>query len=163
MNVNVVVISGNLTRDPELRSLPSGTSVGDLGIAVNERYKDNTGEWVERANFFNVTVWGAQAENCARFLSKGRKVNVQGTLRYESWENEQGEKRSAVKVVARSVEFLDPPKDSRDSYPEGEGYPRADRNPNGTQRSDIPAAEGAFTPREPAAATSGEPEDDIPF
>ena len=122
-NINRVVLTGNLTRDPELRSLPSGTSVGDLRIANNERYKDSNGEWTDRANYFSITVWGAQAENCARFLAKGRKIAVDGTLRYEEWENDQGAKRSAVKIVARSVEFLDAPPNSRDSYPQGEGYP----------------------------------------
>ena len=72
-NINRVIITGNLTADPELRSLPSGTSVCKLRVACNTRRKDNaTGEWVDKPNYFDVTVWGAQGENCARYLSKGR-------------------------------------------------------------------------------------------
>ena len=81
-NINVVVLTGNLTRDPELRSLPSGTSVCDMRVAVNTRRKNGaTGEWEDKPNYFDVKVWGAQGENCQRFLSKGRPVAVQGTAR----------------------------------------------------------------------------------
>lgn len=105
-NINSVVITGNLTRDPELRHTPSGTAVCDLGVAVNEREKNSaTGEWEERPNFFNVTVWGSQGESCANYLAKGRPVAIQGRLRYESWETEGG-KRSTVKIVAQVVQFL---------------------------------------------------------
>ena len=80
-NLNVVVITGNLTADPELRSLPSGTSVCKLRVAVNTRRKNgSSGDWEDKPNYFDVTVWGAQGENCARFLSKGRPVGVQGRL-----------------------------------------------------------------------------------
>jgi single-strand DNA-binding protein len=106
-NINTVVITGNLTRDPELRSLPSGMSVCEMGVAVNESVKNNqTGQWEERANFFDVTVWGAQGENCARFLAKGRPVAVHGRLRWEQWQSPQGENRSKVKIVADRVQFL---------------------------------------------------------
>ena len=75
MNINRVVLTGNLTADPELRPLPSGTSVGRLRLAVNTRRKNGqTGEWEEKPNYFDVTVWGAQAENCAQYLAKGRPV-----------------------------------------------------------------------------------------
>jgi single-strand DNA-binding protein len=105
-NLNTVTITGNLTRDPELRHTPSGAAVCDLGVAVNEREKNaTTGEWEERPNFFNVTVWGSQAESCANYLAKGRPVAIQGRLRYESWETEGG-KRSTVKIVAQIVQFL---------------------------------------------------------
>ncbi len=73
-NINVVVITGNLTRDPELRSTPGGTSVCKLRVAVNSRRKDGSGNWVDKPNYFDVTVWGAQGENCANYLSKGRPV-----------------------------------------------------------------------------------------
>lgn len=108
-NMNVVCLTGNLTREPELRNLPSGTSVCELGLAVNESYKDKaSGEWKERANYFTITVWGGQGEACAQYLSKGRPVAVTGSLRYESWTNNDGDKRSAVKVVAfpGGVQFL---------------------------------------------------------
>jgi single-strand DNA-binding protein len=104
MNINRVILTGNLTRDPELRSTPSGTSICELGLAVNEREKVAE-EWRDRVNFFNVVVWGAQAENAARYLSKGSRIAVDGRLRYESWETD-GQKRSTVKVVAQAIEYL---------------------------------------------------------
>ena len=78
-NINVVVITGNLTRDPELRSTPGGTSVCKLRVAVNSRRKSGqSGEWEDKPNYFDVTVWGAQGENCANYLSKGRPVAIEG-------------------------------------------------------------------------------------
>ncbi len=107
-NVNVVVITGNLTRDPELRHTGGGTSVCDLRVAVNGRRKDGqTGEWVDKPNYFDVTVWGAQGENCANYLSKGRPVAVEGRLDWSEWEAKDGSgKRQAVRIVANSVQFL---------------------------------------------------------
>ena len=90
-NVNVVVITGNLTRDPELRSTGGGTSVCELRVAVNSRRKDGqTGEWVDKPNYFDVTVWGAQGENCANYLAKGRPVAVEGRLDWREWEAKDG-------------------------------------------------------------------------
>ena len=106
-NINRVVLTGNLTSDPELRSLPSGTSVCKLRVACNTRRKDgSTGEWVDKPNYFDVTVWGAQGENCARYLSKGRPVAIDGRLEWREWEAQDGSKRQAVEVVADSVQFL---------------------------------------------------------
>src|SRR4051812_50229950 len=82
-NINRVVLTGNLTRDPELRSLPSGMSVCSLRVACNTRRKNNaTGDWEDKPNYFDVTVWGAQGENCARFLSKGRPIAIDGRLEW---------------------------------------------------------------------------------
>jgi len=106
-NINRVVLVGNLTRDPELRHTPSGTAVCSLRIAVNTRRKDAaTGEWGEKANYFDITVWGNQGENCAQYLSKGRPVAVDGRLEWREWEAQDGTKRQAVEVVADSVQFL---------------------------------------------------------
>ena len=98
-NINRVVITGNLTRDPELRSLNSGTSVCSLRIASNTRRKDNaSGEWVDKPNYFDVTVWGAQGENVAKYCSKGRPVAIDGRLEWREWDDkETGQKRSAVR------------------------------------------------------------------
>src|SRR5215213_473982 len=79
-NINRVVLTGNLTRDPELRNTPSGTAVCSLRIACNTRRKDGSGQWVDKPNYFDVTVWGAQGENCAQYLQKGRPVAVDGRL-----------------------------------------------------------------------------------
>ncbi|MDP2300206.1 MAG: single-stranded DNA-binding protein [Coriobacteriia bacterium] len=107
MSINRVVISGNLTRDPELKATGSGMSVLKLGVAVNDRRKNQqTGEWEEFPNFVDVTIFGARAEALARFLSKGMKVAIEGKLRWSQWENQQGEKRSKLEVVADEIEFL---------------------------------------------------------
>ena len=107
MGINRVVITGNLTRDPELRSTGSGMSVLKLGVAVNDRRKNQqSGEWEDVPNFVDVTVFGARGEALSRFLSKGSKVAIEGKLRWSQWENPQGEKRSKLEVVADEVEFL---------------------------------------------------------
>ena len=106
-NINRVVLVGNLTRDPELRHTPSGTAVCSLRLAVNTRRKDGaTGEWTEKPNYFDITVWGNQGENCAQYLSKGRPVGVDGRLEWREWEAQDGSKRQAVEVIADSVQFL---------------------------------------------------------
>src|SRR5256885_5844790 len=89
-NINRVVLTGNLTRDPELRNLPSGTAVCSLRIACNTRRKDQSGQWVDKPNYFDVTVWGAQGENCATYLAKGRPVAVDGRLEWREWQGQQG-------------------------------------------------------------------------
>jgi single-strand DNA-binding protein len=146
-NINRVVITGNLTRDPELRNTPSGTSVCSLRVACNTRRKDASGQWVDKPNYFDVTVWGAQGENCATYLQKGRPVAIDGRLEWREWEDKEGHKRQSVDIIADSVQFLG-------GREEGAG--------NGsrfTPQSDVPADTGDFTP---APAGSGA-DDDIPF
>ena len=104
-NINSVVLVGNLTRDPELRHTPSGTAVTTLRIAVNDRVKRGE-EWTDAAYYFDVTVWGRTAENCAQYLAKGRPVGVQGRLEWREWDAQDGTKRQAVEVVADNVQFL---------------------------------------------------------
>jgi single-strand DNA-binding protein len=107
MGINRVVISGNLTRDPELKATASGMSVLKLGVAVNDRRKNQqTGEWEEFPNFVDVTVFGQRGEALSRFLEKGSKVAIEGKLRWSQWENQQGEKRSKLEVIADDIEFL---------------------------------------------------------
>ena len=102
-NINRVIITGNLTADPELRSLPSGTSLCKLRVACNTRRKDNsTNEWVDKPNYFDVTVWGAQGENCARYLSKGRPVAIDGRLEWREWESERASARRSTSSPTRS-------------------------------------------------------------
>ena len=106
-NINRVVLVGNLTKDPELRHTPSGTAVCKLRLAVNTRQKDQaTGEWGDKPNYFDVTVWGNQGESCAQFLSKGRPVGVDGRLDWREWEAQDGTKRQAVEIIAETVQFL---------------------------------------------------------
>ena len=151
-NINRVTITGNLTRDPELRSLQSGTSVCKLRVAVNSRRKDGaTGDWVDKPNYFDVTVWGAQGENCANYLFKGRPVAVDGRLDWREWEDKDGNKRQSIEIIADTVQFLG----SRDGGGESSG--------NGfTPQSDVPA-DTSDIEGEKAGVGSGGGDDDIPF
>jgi len=105
-NINRVVLVGNLTRDPELRTTPGGTSVCKLRLAVNSRTKGADGQWADKPNYFDVTVWGNQAESCSQYLSKGRPVGVDGRLDWREWDAQDGTKRQAVEIIAESVQFL---------------------------------------------------------
>jgi len=117
MSINRVVISGNLTRDPELRATAGGTSVLKMGVAVNDRKKNQqTGEWEDVPNFVDVTVFGARGEALSRFLAKGAKVAIEGKLRWSQWESKEGEKRSKLEVVADEVEFLSPREGGSSAY-----------------------------------------------
>jgi single-strand DNA-binding protein len=104
-NINSVVITGNLTRDPELRNTNGGTSVANLRVAVNGRRKNGNGEWVDKPNYFNVTVWGAQGESCAEYLAKGRQVAVEGRLDLRERDTDDGH-REYIGIVAETVQFL---------------------------------------------------------
>ncbi len=147
-NINRVIITGNLTRDPELRSTGAGTSVCSLRVAVNTRRKDqSSGDWVDKPNYFDVTVWGAQGENCAQYLQKGRPVAVEGRLDWREWETQEGQKRQAVEIIANSVQFLG----SREGGENGGRF---------TPQSDVPADTGDF---EQAPVAAGNADDDIPF
>ena len=146
-NINRVVLVGNLTKDPELRHTPSGTAVCKLRIAVNTRQKDQaTGEWGDKPNYFDVTVWGNQGESCAQFLSKGRPVGVDGRLDWREWEAQDGTKRQAVEIIADTVQFLG-------SRGDGEG------GGGGGERQFVPTGATAAAD---ADFTSGA-DDDIPF
>jgi single-strand DNA-binding protein len=171
-NVNVVVITGNLTKDPELRSTGGGTPVCEMRVAVNSRRKDQSGQWVDKPNYFDVVVFGAQGENCANFLSRGRPVAVEGRLDWREWEaKEGGGKRQAVQIIANSVQFLG----SRDGGGQNgggggggnynnnqgnQGYGGGGQNQGyGAPQSDVPADTSDFGP----VSTGGGQEDDIPF
>jgi single-strand DNA-binding protein len=106
VNINHVVITGNLTKDPELRHTPSGTPVCKLRLAVNSRRKDGGGNWVDKPNYFDVVVWGNQGEACAQYLAKGRPIAVQGRLEWSEWSAQDGTKRQKVEIVAETVQFL---------------------------------------------------------
>jgi single-strand DNA-binding protein len=158
--VNVVVITGNLTKDPELRSTNGGMSVCEMRVAVNSRRKDQSGQWVDKPNYFDVVVFGAQGENCANYLTRGRPLAVEGRLDWREWEaKEGGGKRQAVQIIANSVQFLG----SRDGGGNGNGGggqqqqqpPQQSYSP---QQSDVPADESDFGP-----VSTGGQEDDIPF
>ena len=101
------MISGNLTRDPELRATGGGTQILQFGVAVNDRARNQTtGEWEDRPNFIDCIMFGARAESLSRYLSKGTKVAIEGKLRYSSWEGKDGQRRSKIEVVVDDLEFL---------------------------------------------------------
>ena len=119
MSINKVLISGNLTRDPELRSTASGTSVLGFGVAVNDRRRNQqTGEWEDYPNFIDCTMFGARAESVSRFLSKGSKVAIEGKLRWSQWERD-GQRRSKIEVIVDEIEFMS----SRNNGPSSAGAP----------------------------------------
>jgi single-strand DNA-binding protein len=156
-NINRVVLTGNLTRDPELRSTPSGMSVCSLRIASNTRRKDNTtGEWTDKPNYFSVTVWGAQGENCARFLAKGRPVCIDGRLEWREWQGQDGAKRESIEIVADAVQFLG-------GREEGASYAGAGAGNGFAPHSDVPADTSDFSPQPVGARNSAPADDDIPF
>ncbi|MBK8293821.1 MAG: single-stranded DNA-binding protein [Solirubrobacterales bacterium] len=160
-NINRVTITGNLTADPDLRRIPSGTAVCELRVAVNGRQKDQSGQWVDKPNYFNVTVWGAQGENCENYLSKGRPVAVDGRLDWREWDAKDGSgKRQAVSIVADTVQFLG----SRDGSAQSGGGNQGGGNGGGfTPQSDVPADTGDFTPAGGGGGGGTPADDDIPF
>jgi single-strand DNA-binding protein len=154
-SINSVIVIGNLTRDPELKATPTGTAVCSLRIAVNDQVKDpNSGEWVEKANYFTVDVFGRQAETCAQYLTRGRQVAVSGRLRWRQWETQEGQKREAVSIAADRVQFIGPREGGGQGGGQGGGW------------SGTPAASGGapFNDKnlEPDKGDFQE-DDDIPF
>lgn len=143
-NINRVILVGNLTRDPELKHTGGGDALCSLRIAVNSSRKDETGQWVDKPNYFSVSVWGRQAESCAQYLSKGRPVAIDGRLDWREYQAQDGTKREAVEIRADNVQFLG-------GRQEGEGGGAPQYVPAGAARE----ADADFSP---AGA-----DDDIPF
>lgn len=113
--INRVVLVGNLTRDVEMRHTPTGQAVAKLRVAVNSRTKDPAGNWTDKPNYFDVTVWGNQAESCATYLAKGRKCAIDGRLDWREWDAQDGTKRQAVEIIADSVQFLGSQTEGKDN------------------------------------------------
>lgn len=122
---NKVILMGNLTRDPELRQAPSGAKVADLGLAVSETWRDKNGQTKEVTCFVDVVVWDKLAELCQQYLAKGRPVLVEGRLQMDEWKNQQGEKRSKLRVRADTVKFLGSPQKREDQESAPHSAPRA--------------------------------------
>ena len=142
-DLNKVFLIGNLTRDPEMRSLPSGISIASFGLATNRTYTAQNGEKKEEVCFVRVVVFGKQAEACGQYLSKGRPVFVEGRLQYRSWETD-GQKRNALDVVAERVQFL------------------GGRTSEGSSSQTRPEPSGEAVPQE-VAETGSQQQDDLPF
>lgn len=145
MSINRVVISGNLTRDPELRATASGMPVLGFGVAVNDRRKNQqTGEWEDYPNFIDCTMFGARAESVSRFLSKGSKVAIEGKLRWSQWERD-GQKRSKIEIIVDEIEFM------------------TSRNAASTNQQFAPQAAPAVAPVATPAVDASVYDEDIPF
>lgn len=160
-NVNKVFLLGNLTRDPEVRSTPSGASVCTLGLAVNRRYTTSKGEDREETCFVDVETWGRQAENCGRFLSKGRPVLVEGRLHQDQWQDKNsGENRSKILIRAENVQFLGGGQtgSSQSASDRDETRQKSNRVGGGQGASDEPVEMPDFEPVEDEGT-----EDNIPF
>jgi single-strand DNA-binding protein len=140
-NLNKVFLMGNLTRDPELRYVPSGAPVATFGLAVNRRYVTQHGEKKDEVCFVRVVVFGKQAESCSQHLSKGRLVFIEGRLQYRAWEQD-GQKRSTLDIVADRVQFLGGPKPAGDMEEPGD-FPKEEfiEGPNNAEfksEEDVP-------------------------
>jgi single-strand DNA-binding protein len=141
---NRVILVGNLTRDVELRYIPSGTAVTDIAIAVNERVKKND-QWVDEANFFDITLWGRTAEIAGEYLSKGSPVLIEGRLKLDRWEQD-GQKRSKIKIIGERMQML------------------GGRSGGGNNSSPRPTDQGQQkVAATPAPSQGPPPDDDVPF
>jgi single-strand DNA-binding protein len=143
---NRVILVGNLTRDPELRYIPSGTAVTEVGLAVNDRRKNSSGEWIEETTFVDVTLWGRTAEVASEYLNKGSSVLIEGRLKLDTWEKD-GKKNSKLRVIGERMQML--------GARGGSGGGATGGAPRGTAKSGAAAA----SPDEAEAP----PDDDIPF
>ncbi len=159
MSINRVNISGNLTRDPELRATASGTQVLSFGVAVNDRRRNpQTGEWEDYPNFVDCTMFGTRAEAVSRYLSKGSKVAIEGKLRYSSWERD-GQRRSKLEVIVDEIEFM-----SRGQQGEAGGYSPAPSYGQQGGYAPAPAPQQAPAPMAaPVPPAVDVYDEDIPF
>jgi single-strand DNA-binding protein len=162
VSINRVILVGNLTRDPELRNLPSGMAVLSIRLAVNTRRKDGqSGEWMDEPNYFNVTIFGNRGEALSRFLSRGSRIGVDGRLRWREWQDKDGNKRESIEIVADDIQMLDSRGGDGGQGGQSGGY-GAGQGAQSGGRERTPAAAPAAAP--PAADPWGAgDDDDIPF
>ena len=144
---NRVILVGNLTQDPELRYIRTGTAVTDLRLAVNDRRRNAEGQWVDETTFVDVTLWARQAEVACQYLSKGSSVLIEGRLKLDTWETQDGQKRSKLRVVGERMQML--------GSPRREGGPASGGGGGAYQES--------YTPESEQPAPAPPADDDIPF
>lgn len=149
-NFNKVILLGNLTRDPELRTTPKGTSVCQFGMAVNRVYRSGD-DTQEETTFVDLEAWGKQAEIISKYVSKGNPLFIEGRLKFDSWESKEGEKRSKLKVIVENMQLMGSRGDNNGGQQNSGSYAPA-------KRDNAPAA-----PSSPAPAPSGDIEEDVPF
>ena len=154
---NRVILMGNLTRDPELRYIPSGTAVVEVGLAVNDRRKNSSGEWVDETTFVDVTLWARTAEVASEYLSKGSPVLVEGRLKLDTWETNEGQKRSKLRVVGERMQMLGTRGQGGSGRSQASQPAAANQTAPPAEHLDAPPAEHLDAP------PAGPPEDEIPF
>jgi single-strand DNA-binding protein len=159
---NRVILIGNLTRDIELRYLANQMAVTDIGLAVNDKRKNATGEWIEETTFIDVTVWGRTAEVMSEYLTKGSPVFIEGRLKLDSWETQDGQKRSKLKVVCEKMQLIGAPRGQGGPGGPGGGGKRpaarpAAQNQNNAYSQEAPDEVYDAPPSEPSGG------DEIPF
>jgi len=157
-SLNKVLLIGNLTRDPELRYVPSGTAVGTFTVAVNRVYTSQAGEKKEEASFIRVVVWGRRAEVCGEYLAKGSPVFVEGRLQSRSWEAQDGQKRSTIEVIADNVQFLRSAHDKREGQPDKPAQASED-----IATINLSEEPGLSSPGSEKPAPGGPTGDEVPF
>lgn len=155
MSINSVSISGNLTRDCELRTTQSGTQILTFTVAVNDRKRDQSGQWVDVPNFIDCCIFGNRAESVSRFISKGSKVSCHGKLRWSQWQDKSGQKRSKLEVIVDEIEFM-----SRQSQGETQNRPQYQQTGNYTSQQQNGAYSGY---QQPTGYQSDLSEEPIPF
>lgn len=148
---NRVVLVGNVTRDPELRYIPSGTAVTEIGLAVNDRRKNASGEWIDETTFVDITLWGRQAEIANEYLNKGSSVLIEGRLKLDTWEKD-GKKNSKLRVVGERMQMLG-----------GRGQGGGGGGSSGGGSSRGGSRGGSQQPAQHDDFDGGPPDDDIPF
>jgi len=143
LELNKVMLIGNLTRDPELSYLANGTALAKMGLAVNRSWKDKNGQWQREASFFDIDAWSTTAEFCSKYLKKGKRIYVEGQLRQSTWEGSDGTKRSKISVHADRVQFADAAPRSAEDTAAGDAEPAGEpAYPAGSQqRPSGPAAQ----------------------
>jgi single-strand DNA-binding protein len=157
-NINRVVLTGNLTADPELRETGSGFKICKLRVACNTRRKDQSGTWVDKPNYFDVTVFGAQGDNAAKYLAKGRPVAIDGRLEWREWQDKDtGKNRQSIDIIADSIQFLG----GRDDNGGGSGG--GGQSFQGNSDIAVDTTDFAPLPATPVGAGSSTGDDDIPF
>jgi single-strand DNA-binding protein len=154
---NRVVLVGNLTRDPELRYTPSGTAVSDIGLAVNDRRRNASGEWVDETTFVDITLWSRTAEVASEYLAKGSPVLIEGRLKLDSWENNEGQKRTKLKVIGERMQMLG----GRGGG--GGGSPSSGGRPSSTSNAGPSGPTGNRGQGGDEYSQAPPPDDDIPF
>jgi single-strand DNA-binding protein len=160
-NINRVILTGNLTRDPELRSTGGGLAICSLRIASNTRRKDQqSGEWIDKPNYFDVTIFGRQGENAAQYLAKGRPVAIDGRLEWREWQDQQGNNRQSVEIVADNIQFLGGREEGGMGGGGGGFTPRSDVPVDTNDFAAAPVGGGGGAPNGSSAPAA---DDDIPF